>query len=118
MAKLHIEIEGDLAPLFQEAIGLLKGINEAQNAILNKLDDLSRKEDETMALIDDLLTDVQAQTTVIDSMETLFSNLSGQIAAAGTDPVKLAAVRTALDANTARITADVLKNTPAAPPAA
>jgi len=68
-----------------------------------------------MGLIDDLAADVTAQTTVIGSVETLLQNLSSQLAAAGTDPVKLQAVKDALDANTSRLAAAVQANTPSAP---
>ena len=68
-----------------------------------------------MGLIDDLAADVTAQTTVIGSVETLLQNLSSQLAAAGTDPVKLQAVKDALDTNTSRLAAAVQANTPSAP---
>jgi len=65
-----------------------------------------------MALIDDLVTKVEAQTTVVTSVEELLVHLSQMIADAGTDPVKLQAVIDTVDANTARLTAAVTANTP------
>jgi len=66
-----------------------------------------------MAMIDDVSADVEAQSTVIASVETLLTNLSAQLAAAGTDPAKLQAIKDSLDANTARLSAAVVANTPA-----
>ena len=68
-----------------------------------------------MALVDDVLADVQDESTVIGSVEQLLTNLSAQLAAAGTDPAKLAQVKSAIDANKARLSAAVVANTPAAP---
>lgn len=66
-----------------------------------------------MAVIDDVQADVEAQSTVIGSVETLLANLSAQITAAGTDPVKLQAIKDALEVNSARLSAAVVANTPA-----
>lgn len=76
---------------------------------------LSTKQEKTMALIDDTLADVTAQTTVEQSAVTLLNSLSAQLAAAGTDPVKLQQIKDGLDANTAALAAAVAANTPAAP---
>lgn len=70
-----------------------------------------------MALIDDLASDVQDESTVIDSAVRLLANLSEQLAAAGTDPVKLSALKDAIDANKAKLAAAIVKNTPSAPTA-
>ncbi len=68
--------------------------------------------DALMALIDDLVTKVEAQTTVITSVEELLAHLTQMLQDAGTDPVKLQAVIDTVDANTARLTAAVVANTP------
>src|SRR5438128_1070004 len=81
-----------------------------------KLDRVLRQGGRLMGLVDDLGADVAAQTTVIASAETLLQNLAAQLAAAGTDPVKLQAIKDALDANTGRLAAAVAANTPGAPP--
>ena len=62
-----------------------------------------------MATLDDLVTDVAAQATVVDSVVTLLQGLRDQLAAAvaANDPAKVQAVITALDANTAKLTAAV-----------
>ena len=75
--------------------------------------DLLALEKRIMAMIDDLTQDVQAQTTVVASVTTLLASLSQQLAAAGTDPVKLAALKTQIDTNTASLSAAVVANTAA-----
>ena len=67
-----------------------------------------------MALLDDILTDVEDEATVISSVVTLLTNLSDALKAAGTDPVKLAAVKAQIDANKKAIADAVVANTPAA----
>ena len=66
--------------------------------IERKLDVLIGKGGDIMALIDDLLADVQDTDTVIGSVEQLLTNLTGLLQAAGTDPVKLAQVKNLVDA--------------------
>ena len=68
-----------------------------------------------MALIDDLAADVAEETTVVASAVTLLGNLSALLAAAGTDPVKLSAIKNAVDANKGALAAAVAANTPGAP---
>lgn len=85
--------------------------------IQRQLNRMEKKENNIVALIDDTLADVQAETTVIASVVTLLQNLSAQIAAAGTDPMKLQAIKTQIDQNSASLAAAVIANTPAAPPA-
>ena len=68
-----------------------------------------------MALLDDAITDATAQTTVIGSAVTLLGSLSASLAAAGTDPTKLATLKNQIDANTATLAAALVANTPGAP---
>ncbi len=67
-----------------------------------------------MAAIDDLATAVAAEDTVIDSAITLLQGLSAALAAAGTDPVKLAALQSDITAKTKVLSDAVVANTPAA----
>ena len=71
-----------------------------------------------MALLDEILTDVEDEATVVASVVTLLTNLSDALKAAGTDPVKLAAVKAQIDTNKKAMADAVAANTPAAPPAA
>ena len=79
-----------------------------------QLDAISRqiKETETkiMSAIDDLAASVAAEDTVIASAITLLQGLSAALAAAGTDPVKLAALKSDVDAQTATLAAAVAAN--------
>jgi hypothetical protein len=68
-----------------------------------------------MTSVADVQADVTAQTTVIGSAVTLLQGLSAQLAAAGTDPAALDAIKASLDANTAALAAAVVANTPGAP---
>lgn len=76
------------------------------------------KENAIMATAQDLLDDVNDQTTVDQSIITLLGNIKAQLDAAGTDAAKLDQVKAVLDSNKAAIAAAVQANTPAAPPPA
>ena len=78
-----------------------------------RIDQHGRKD--IMALIDDISADVASNTSAVGSAVTLLQNLSAALAAAGTDPVKLQAIKDALEKNTADLAAAVTANTPAAP---
>lgn len=67
--------------------------------------------------LDDLTTEVTNATTVEQSAVTLIQGLAAQLAAAGTDPVKLQALHDQLVASDATLAAAIAANTPAAPPA-
>ena len=56
--------------------------------------------------------DVAENASVIQSAITLLNNIKALLDAAGTDPVKLAALSTALEANSAALAAAVVANTP------
>jgi len=68
-----------------------------------------------MALIDDLLADVQDEDTVIGSVEQLLTNLTQLLGSAATDPAKIAQIKNIVDAQKARITQAVIDHTPASP---
>ena len=74
------------------------------------------RQEHLMALIDDLAADVADESTVIDSAVTLLKNLSDQLAAAGTDPQKLAALKNTIDANKKRLADAVAANTASSGP--
>lgn len=119
---LHIEIEG-----MRDVLGLLEGINQAQNAILCKLDDLSRKEDINFMAISDQLKQEDANLTAIGSaldgiakgiadLDTLIQNFQNS------PGVLSAADQAALDAIVAKSTAVAaqaakVSTAPPAPPA-
>jgi hypothetical protein len=79
-----------------------------------KLDLLLRKVDSLMADISGLTASVAQNTTVIGSALTLINGFAAQLAAAGTDPVALAALQTQLNQSDTALAAAVAANTPAA----
>lgn len=78
---------------------------------------LTFKLEKIMATLDQLTADVAADTSAVNSAVTLINGLAQQIKDAGTDPVALKALTDQLEANTASLSAAVVANTPAVPPA-
>lgn len=76
---------------------------------------LTKQEVKIMATLDQLTTDVAADTDAVNSAVTLINGLAQQIKDAGTDPVALKALTDKLEANTSALAAAVTANTPAAP---
>ena len=70
-----------------------------------------------MADLTTLTADVAAETTVMESAETLITGLAAQITAAGTDPVALKALTTTMETNAAALASAIASNTPASPSA-
>lgn len=73
------------------------------------------KGDRIMAALDRLEADVAAETTVMQSAITLLQGLKAALDAAGTDPVKLAALADQMEGNATALAAAVAQNTPGAP---
>lgn len=67
-----------------------------------------------MADLTALQASVAQNTTVIGSALTLIQGFAAQLAAAGTDPVALAALKSQLDTSDSGLAAAVAANTPAA----
>ncbi len=67
-----------------------------------------------MAVLDDLTAQVAKNTTVEESAVTLIKGLAAQLAAAGTDPAKLAALQQQLQTSGTDLAAAITANTPAA----
>src|SRR5262249_17398140 len=91
-----------------------------QGLILAKLQTLQETINTMPATLDQAISDVTAQTTVVGSAVTLLQSLSQQLKDAiaanqNGDPTKLAALDTALTANTKALADAVAANTPAAP---
>jgi hypothetical protein len=76
---------------------------------------LEQKADKIMSALTDLQASVAAEDTVIASVVTLLQGLSAALAAAGTDPAALAALKADIDTQTQTMAAAVTANTP--PPA-
>ena len=91
-------------------------IEQKLDRILALLTTVIQKEGQLMAAIDDIQADVTAEDTVIDSVITLLTQLTGALKDAGVDPVKLAALRNDIQTKTKALANAVVANTPAAPP--
>jgi hypothetical protein len=68
-----------------------------------------------MSALDDLTAAIAQEDTVIASAITLINGFAAQLAAAGTDPTKLAALQADVTAKSTALAAAVAANTPAAP---
>lgn len=77
--------------------------------LLTRLNDVISIQEATMSLIDDLLTEVTRNSTIGDSVLALVQRLVDQ---AGGDPVKLQAALDALKADSDKLEAAVIANTP------
>ncbi len=86
------------------------------NRIEAKLDAILTNQEKEMAALDDLTTQVAANTTVEGSAVTLIQGLAAQLAAAGTDPTKLAALQASLKTSADALAAAVAQNTTPAKP--
>lgn len=67
-----------------------------------------------MAELEDLTAQVAANKTVVDSALVLINGIAARIAAAGTDPAKLAALTADLKSEDDALAAAVAANTPPA----
>lgn len=76
---------------------------------------ISRLETHMAGELDDLTAEVSNNTTVEKSALALIQGFAAQLAAAGTDPVKLKALHDSLKANDDELAAAVAANTPATP---
>lgn len=76
-----------------------------------------RKEDKIMALLDDVIAKVANLGTVEDSIITMLADTNAKLAAAIAtgDMAKVQALSDAIDAQTAKMSAAAVANTPAAP---
>jgi hypothetical protein len=78
---------------------------------------ITSKEQRMSQQLDDLTAEVTRNTSVEKSALALIQGFAAQLAAAGTDPVQLQALRDSLAANDDELAAAVAANTPSAPPA-
>lgn len=78
-----------------------------------KLDAILANQERQMAAIDDLTAAVQAADTVIDGAVALLEGILSRLDQAGTDPAKLDALRTDIEARTQKLAAAVAAVPPA-----
>ena len=103
----------------------LERVEASQKRIENKLDLLIKGEAMENETLDQLLADVQSESTVDDSIIALVGSIQSQLAAAlanttiaPADQDKINAIFSAVEANKAKISAAVTANTPTAPASA
>lgn len=92
-------------------------VEQKLDQVLEMLTGLVAQGAEMSNELGDLELEVARNTTVEGSALTLIQGFAAQLAAAGTDPVKLKALRDTLATNDDALAAAVTANTPAAPPA-
>lgn len=88
-------------------------LDRKQDQVLGKLDTLLQQEALEMALIDDVLAEAQRNSTIGDSVLALVQKL---VDASGGDPTKLQGILDTLKADSDKLEAAVVANTPQEPP--
>lgn len=91
----------------------LSAIEVALAAIRSDVATIKAQQEKLMSAVTDLQASVAAEDTVIGSAITLLQGLSAALAAAGTDPAALAALKSDIDTNAQALAAAVTANTPA-----
>lgn len=90
----------------------LKRIEEKLGDLGDKLDQLLKQGEAIMALVDDLGVSVAALKTAVDAAVALLVSLKAAVDAAGADPVKLAQLKTDIEAITVLLNDSVAASTP------
>ena len=96
---------------------ILKLLSDFTTRMGSKVDHILANEEKIMASLDDVLADVTAETTAIDSVSTMIQGLRDQIANAGlsaADQAKVDAIFATAEANKQKISAALAANVPVA----
>lgn len=91
-----------------------RDINRKLDRILAILTHQHYEVKEIMATLDDLQAQVTSDTSLDSSIVTLIQGLAAQVAAAGADPAKLAAIIASMKQNAQTLADAAAANTPAA----
>ena len=83
------------------------------NCILDSQSLVLRRQKKTLAILDEVLDEVTETTNVMDSAVVLLDGLKAALDAAGTDPVKLQAIKDSLVTNKQELAEAITRNTPA-----
>src|SRR5665811_590012 len=94
---IHLYIHAETDPKMDKVLGLLQQILTKENTMA--------------AAIDDLTNQVTANTDTEASAIQLLNNIHAALVAAGTDPVKLTALKTQLGTSQAALAAAIVANT-------
>jgi cell division FtsZ-interacting protein ZapD len=97
---------------------LLKRMNGTLEEIKHMLVLNLKLEITNMATLDELLAEVERDTTVTAGIATMIEKLQADLAAQGVDQAKIDAVFAGVKANTDALAAKLVANTPSAPPPA
>lgn len=89
-------------------------LDQKLNKIIQALQRLGAQEQIVMQELDDLTAQVKATDDAEQSALVLINGIAARLAAAGTDPAKLAALTSDLKSNSDALAAAVVANTPAA----
>jgi len=91
--------------------------SQDQSGVMQQLTAIKSTLGEFKMTLDDLVTKVTAENTVIDSAVTLLSTIKAELdaAIASGDPAKVQAVADLIDAGQKKLADAVVANTPAAP---
>lgn len=102
---IHVDLEhaDRIEKKLDRALELLMGIKALEQQMAHTLDEV--------------LSDVTDESTVVDSLVTLVQGLHDQVTAAKGDQVKIDAIFAAAEANKAKLAAALVANTDAAPSA-
>jgi len=92
-------------------------VKQKLDQIITRLVRMEGKEDLMAGEVQALTDQVAANTSVEDSAVVLLNNIHAALVAAGTDPVKLAALKDTLKTHGDALAAAVVANTDSAPPA-
>jgi uncharacterized membrane protein len=91
-------------------------VDQKLNQIIGLLEEIRGKEETMSAEMDALIAQVAESIAVEQSAILLIQGFAAQLEAAGTDPVKLAELKAALDASEQNLAAAVAANTPIVEP--
>jgi uncharacterized protein YoxC len=107
-------------PCMLGVLTLLDKIDTKLNKVLALLQGIKRQEKLIMATLDQVMADVQEESTVVDSLATLTAAIKAQLDAALANEVspaaqaKVDAIFAAIEANKQKMADAILANTPAA----
>ena len=101
--------------MLQSVMRRLDAIEDILRFVHHEMHTLIERVDIMASALESLQAAVAAEDTVIDSAVTLIQGFAAALAAAGTDPAALAALKTDIDAKAQSLAAAVAANTPAAP---
>lgn len=107
-----MSVDFNVTVYHQLAGPLASALDRKLDLILAKLATLSTQENSIMADLTTLTDQVAATATVEQSAIVLLNGLAAQLAAAGTDPVKLAALQDSLKSNTDALAAALVADGP------